>query len=44
MKSTETVLKAIDNTFDFTADLLGNAVLGGYRTLEAAKIPEKVGD
>jgi hypothetical protein len=44
LKSTETVLSAIDKTLDFTSDLLGNAVLGGYRQLEKANISEKIGD
>lgn len=40
--TTESVMKAIDTTFDFTSDLLGNAVMGGYRKLEAANISEKL--
>lgn len=44
LHSTETILSTIDKTLDFTSDLLGNAVLGGYRQIEKANLPEKLGN
>ncbi|KNE54561.1 hypothetical protein AMAG_00530 [Allomyces macrogynus ATCC 38327] len=40
----ETVLSSIDKTFDFASDLLGNAVLTGYRTVasETSKVTKRV--
>ncbi|KAJ3369104.1 hypothetical protein GGF31_005563 [Allomyces arbusculus] len=40
----ETVLTSIDKTFDFASDLLGNAVLTGYRTVasETSKVTKRV--
>ena len=44
VRSTETVLTAIDKTLDFTSDLLGTAVFTGYKTIEAANIPGRLGE
>ncbi|KAJ3366985.1 hypothetical protein GGF32_000046 [Allomyces javanicus] len=40
----ETVLSSIDKTFDFASDLLGNAVMTGYRTVasETSKVTKRV--
>ncbi|KAJ1984910.1 hypothetical protein H4R34_000361 [Dimargaris verticillata] len=34
------LLGTLDKTFDFASNLLGNAVLGGYRTVEDARLAE----
>ena len=44
LQSTEVVLGGIDKALDFTSDLLGNAMLGGYRKFESAKLGEKLNE
>ncbi|KAI9143186.1 hypothetical protein BKA69DRAFT_1123336 [Paraphysoderma sedebokerense] len=43
-EATETVLQTIDKTFDFATDLLGNAVLTGYKFVnsESSKLSQRV--
>ncbi|KAJ1911508.1 hypothetical protein IWQ60_010101 [Tieghemiomyces parasiticus] len=36
------LLGTLDKTFDFASNLLGSAVLGGYRTLEQANLSDKL--
>lgn len=44
LQSTEVVLGSVDKALDFTSDILGNAVLESYRSIENARLGEKIKD
>ncbi|RKP36315.1 hypothetical protein BJ085DRAFT_36804 [Dimargaris cristalligena] len=38
----DSLLGTLDKTFDFASNILGNAVLGGYKTIEQANLAERL--